>query len=161
MEKNKNYIRVPRSTTRPPRPGEIEGFHYHFLSREIFDEKKARNDIVAIDNFCGEEYGVDIGEIRKAIADDKRIIGVFGICSVDLRKLVEEKLLLIYIVAPIEQLEDRLVHRGDAPESVHKRIDAVPEQLAHEPQMFDHILKNDRDINVALAEFERLIGSAH
>lgn len=140
------YTRIPRSTTRAPRSGERCGLHYYFLSRREFEEKKLRGDIVAVDTFCGEDYGVDIVNIRNARALGNHIIAVFGICSLELRTLLEEKLTLVYIVAPLNILEKRMKKRGETWENIRLRLTAAENQLAEEPKHFDYIIQNVGDI---------------
>lgn len=157
LEENTNYIRVPRSTTRVPRPKEKEGVHYHFLSRGVFREKFFRGDIIAIDRFCGEYYGIDVSIIQSAIESRKNIIGVFGICSVELRSRLEENITLVYIAAPLEILEKRLRERGDPFRNILKRINAAKKQLADEPYHFDHIIWNIGDRHDALCELNQIL----
>lgn len=155
LKQNPEYVRVPRSTTRPPRHDEKNGVHYYFLTRQEFEEKTLSGDIVARDTFCDESYGIDIMNIRRAAREGNGIIGVFGICSVELRALLEEEISLVYVIAPLEVLEKRLIERGDSPENIRLRLDAAKKQLVKEPHQFDYLLCNMGDIQVTLSELRR------
>lgn len=159
LSRYKNYVRVPRSTTRKPRIGEVEGVHYHFLTEFEFHQKVATGNIIAVDTFCCASYGIDLANIRETLSSDKKIIGVFGVCSIILREILkEEKMSLVYVTAPIPFLENRLVKRGDSTESVRVRISAAKDQVEKEPRHFDHILWNTESIENALLQLSKLIG---
>lgn len=160
LSRHANYIRVPRSTTRAPRKDEVEGLHYRFLNEMEFRQKVLLGDIIAVDVFCENLYGIDISHISKALRSGENIIGVFGICSVDLRKRFQEKTVLVYVGAPLTFLEERLRKRGDPPKNIRMRIAAAEEQMLKEPELFDHVVWNVSDRETTLQEFERILGLA-
>ncbi len=151
------FIRVPRSTTRSPRPDEINGVHYNFLSRQEFDTRENAGEICAVDEFLGHRYGIDIQKILASLERGENVIGIFGVCSLGLRSLLKEYVALVYIRAPIEVLTDRLVKRGDSQGEIERRIEVAKRQLAEEPGHFDYVIENGGLIGKAVEELRQLI----
>jgi guanylate kinase len=160
LKKYPTYVRIPRTTTRASRPHEIPGVHYYFLDEKTFDEQVAAGAICAVDHFCGEKYGIDMRKINEAVRSGKQIIGVFGVCAFGLREAYTHGALLVYITAPLELLEKRLVERGDSSAQIKERMIAAQEQLAREPQQFDYVIENTRSVTSAVDELFRVISCA-
>lgn len=155
---NDTFVRIPRSTTRPKRNSEIEGLHYNFLSDETFLELEKQGELCAIDNFCGYKYGINFNHISNELSQNRRIIGVFGVCAYRLREIYNDgKVFLIYISAPIDTLKQRLIERGDTLNVINERIIAAKKQLEEEPINFDFIILNNGHINDAVLELEKII----
>ncbi len=160
LQKYPKYIRIPRTTTRAPRPHEISGIHYYFLEEAIFDADVKNGVICSIDHFCGAKYGIDMHKIEKAVSNGRHIIGVFGVCAYGLRAAYAHGALLIYIAAPLDLLEERLALRGDPPAEIKERIVAAKQQLQDEPSQFDYVIENIQSITWAVDELFRVISFA-
>ena len=160
LKRYPNYIRIPRTTTRKPRPHEIQGVHYYFLAETIFDAHAARGEICVIDHFCGHKYGIDMRKLSDGERSGKRIIGVFGVCAYGLCEVYEHGTLLVYITAPIALLRQRLMERGDSREQIEERVLAAAKQLRDEPPRFDYVIENTRSVTSAVNELNRVISLA-
>ena len=116
MKKRKDLSFSVSATTRPPRPGEIDGVHYYFISREKFEEMIAQGAFLEYDAHADNYYGTP-----RAQAEEKR---KRGSVLLDIEpagaKQVREKMPdaeLIFIMPPsMQELERRLRGRGDTPE---------------------------------------------
>ena len=143
MEKRKDLSFSVSATTRPPRPGEIDGVHYYFISREKFEEMIAQGAFLEYDAHADNYYGTP-----RAQAEEKRERGPV---LLDIEpagaKQVREKMPdaeLIFIMPPsMEELERRLRGRGDTPE---EQIKLRMERAVWEMEQrvwYDHVVVND------------------
>ena len=143
MEKRKDLSFSVSATTRPPRPGEIDGVHYYFISREKFEEMIAQGAFLEYDAHAANYYGTP-----RAQAEEKRERGPV---LLDIEpagaKQVREKMPdaeLIFIMPPsMQELERRLRGRGDTPE---EQIKLRMERAVWEMEQrvwYDHVVVND------------------
>lgn len=143
MEKRKDLSFSVSATTRPPRPGEIDGVHYYFISREKFEEMIAQGAFLEYDAHADNYYGTP-----RAQAEEKREQGPV---LLDIEpagaKQVREKMPdaeLIFIMPPsMQELERRLRGRGDTPEEQIKlRMDRAVWEM-EQRIWYDHVVVND------------------
>ena len=143
MKKRKDLSFSVSATTRPPRPGEIDGVHYYFISREKFEEMIAQGAFLEYDAHADNYYGTP-----RAQAEEKR---ERGSVLLDIEpagaKQVREKMPdaeLIFIMPPsMQELERRLRGRGDTPE---EQIKLRMERAVWEMEQrvwYDHVVVND------------------
>jgi guanylate kinase len=131
------------ATTRTQRPGEQDGVHYWFLSREDFAEKIAAGEFLEWVDYVGNLYGTLNSEI-----DRLRDAGKAPLLELELDGAIRVKrradnAVTIFVTAPVEELERRL--RSRATESsgvIEERIAIAREQLAQQGE-FDHVVEND------------------
>ncbi|MDY4508953.1 MAG: guanylate kinase [Candidatus Faecousia sp.] len=143
MKKRKDLSFSVSATTRPPRPGEIDGVHYYFISREKFEEMIAQGAFLEYDAHADNYYGTP-----RAQAEEKR---EHGPVLLDIEpagaKQVRQKLpdaQLIFIMPPsMEELERRLRGRGDTPEEqIKMRMERAVWEM-EQKQWYDHVVVND------------------
>jgi guanylate kinase len=151
-------------TTRGPRPGEVDGRDYHFISRERFDALVAEHAFAEHAEVHGNCYGTLkselLGRIQRGI-DVLLDIDVQG--AAQLRALCSdsaefcEACEFIFIMPPtFEELERRLRARGtETEESILRRLANAKGEMAHSTE-YDHIIVND-DLDRAVREFISLI----
>ena len=139
-------------TTRTPRPGEIDGRDYHFVTPQRFQA------LVDEDAFLehAEVYGNRYGTSRKAVEDQLKA-GRIVLLDIDWQgaRAVREKMpgaRGVFIMPPgIEELEKRLRKRGqDSEETIRKRLAAAEADMSHAGE-FDKVIIND-DFDVALEQ---------
>ena len=124
MEKRKNVYFSVSATTRDPRPGEIDGVHYHFLDVDTFRNWIAKDEFLEYAEYVGNFYGTpkkfvdDAMEAGKDVILDIEIQGAIQVCS------KRPDTVRIFIAPPSwEELERRLRDRGtDSPEKIQKRL---------------------------------------
>jgi guanylate kinase len=141
------------ATTRPPRPGEVNGVDYHFLSREDFDRRVAAGEFVEHAVYAGNRYGTLRTEL------DRPARGIVLEIDVQGARQVREtlpKATRIFVEPPsFDALVERLTGRGaDSPEQIERRLAAAREELAAAGE-FDHRVVND-DLERALRELSDL-----
>jgi guanylate kinase len=133
------------ATTRAPRPGEEDGVHYHFLSRDQFDDRVAADDFVEWAEYSGNRYGTLRAELERRVEDGAPVV-----LEIELQgaRQVRDKMpeaVQVFIAPPSrETLRARLVGRGtDTPEQVQRRLETADAELAAQPE-FKHVVVNDR-----------------
>jgi len=132
------------ATTRKPRPGEVDGVEYHFLTKNDFAEMIAQDEFLEYAEYVGEYYGTPVKLINEAVRAGKTIIldiEVQGAKQV-MSKVPEAK--TVFIVPPdMKELENRLRGRGtDSEEKLVARLKRACQEL-NERDHYDHIVVND------------------
>lgn len=132
------------ATTRPPRPGEQDGIHYHFRTQPEFDAMVARGELLEWAGVFGRSYGTPRAPVEAALAAGLDM--VFDIDwqgSRQLRAAMPQDVVGLFVLPPdIAELEARLRKRGgDSEEAVALRMAKAREEMSHAPE-FDHVLVN-------------------
>ena len=145
------------STTRAPRPGEVDGREYHFTSSADFLARQQNNEFLESAEVHGNYYGTSrilINQFLQAGTDMLLEIDWQGAQQVQ-RQF--PKAVGIFILPPsIDALEQRLKKRGQDSESViQKRLLAANGEIAHAPE-FEYVIIN-HDFEIALAELVSIV----
>jgi len=147
------------ATTRPPRPGEIEGVHYLFVDEQEFDRLVAENDLLEWAVVHGRHrYGTPREPVLAAIAEGRE-----AVLEIDLQGARQVRAnwpdaRLVFLAPPSwEELVRRLVGRGtETEEERNRRLDTATRELAAESE-FDSTVVN-RDVVHAVADLVGLLG---
>jgi guanylate kinase len=131
-------------TTRAPRPGEVDGVHYHFRDMAEYHAMIARGDLLEHAMFLGRGYGTPRAPVEAALADGRDVL--FDIEWQGHRQLknsMPADVTSIFLLPPsMAELERRLHNRGqDSDAEIVKRMAAAREEIAHWDE-FDHVLIN-------------------
>ena len=118
-------------TTRSIRLGEVDGYDYHFISKETFIDMRNKNEFIESQSVYENYYGTSYDSIDSILKSGKDVIleidykGMLAIKS----KIPKAK--SIYIIPPsIEELEKRLIDRGlDSTPVIHKRVSQAEDEL--------------------------------
>ncbi len=134
------------ATTREPRPGEVDGEHYHFMSHDAFRETVASDGMLEHAQVFGNYYGSPKAPVQAAIDAGRDVL--FDIDWQGAQQIRNSSLaahvLSIFILPPsITELHRRLISRGqDAPEVIAKRMAKSWDEISHWDS-YDHVLVND------------------
>ena len=146
-------------TTRRMRDYEVDGRHYHFVSRVEFERLVAGGELLEWAEFAGNLYGTPRGPVEARIAT-----GIPSLLKIDLQgaRQVREAMpdaQLVFLAPPSrEELHRRLVGRGtEDPETLRRRLTHADEELAAEKE-FDVTIVNDY-LERAADELVGLLGS--
>lgn len=144
-------------TTRAPRPGEVDGVHYHFLDVTTFQRKIEENAFYEWAKVFDNYYGTSRQVIEETL---KQGVDVFLDIDWQGARQVRDaypQAQSIFIVPPsLEVLEQRLRSRGqDSDEVIAKRMAKAQAEMSHYHE-FDYLLVND-DFNESLANFEHIV----
>ena len=146
------------ATTRPPRPGEVDGTHYHFLTREQFDELVAADGFLEWAEFAGNRYGTPWSSIERPLQSGALVVLEIEIQGAAQVRQRFDQATLIFLAPPTrEALLERLRTRGtDDPERIAERMALADHELAQAPA-FDALVVNDT-VDSAVAEIGRILG---
>ena len=140
------------ATTRPPREGEVDGEHYHFLSREEFERKIAACEMLEHAVILGNYYGSMRAPMDRAVAE-----GLCYVLNIDVqgaRTLRESGLeaTFLFIVPPgMDELRRRLEGRGtETAEAIERRLALAGEEMK-EREIYDREVVNDTVSNAVTA----------
>lgn len=147
------------ATTREPRVGEVDGTHYYFLDKALFEQKKEAGDFVEYEEvYQGTYYGTLKEELERLWNQGKIVlfdVDVKG--GLSLKKYFGDNALAIFVKVPsLEILHQRLIARQtENNKSIEKRMEKAAYELSFENQ-FDTTLLND-ELNTACKNSEVLI----
>ena len=143
-------------TTRAPRPGEVEGVHYHYRTREQFDAMAQSGELLEWAIVFGRGYGTPRGPVEEWLDSGRDM--VFDIDwqgHRQIRAALPEDVISLFVLPPsLAVLEHRLHSRAaDDPAEIARRMRAARDEIAHWRE-FDHVIVNaelDRSIREARA----------
>lgn len=132
------------ATTRPPRPGEVNGKDYFFLSENDFKAKAERGEFLEHANVFGHWYGTprDFVEGKLAAGEDVLLdVDVQGAASIRKKKIAG---VFVFLIPPtMEALEERLKkRRTESPEAMRKRLAQAQEELKSFSH-YDYVVVNE------------------
>lgn len=138
-----DLVRVVTYTTRPPRPGEVDGQDYRFISKEDFEKKIKENYFLEYANVYGNYYGTpkrDIEDILSQGKDALLIIDVQGAFKV--KSLIPDAVSIFLLPPSFEELKRRIEGRGYIDKNLEKRLQTAKEEIPC-ARYFDYIVIND------------------
>jgi guanylate kinase len=144
------------ATTRPQRPGEEDGVHYYFLTREEFDRRIEAEDFLEWVDYVGHRYGTLLSEI-----DRLRASGTAPLLELETEGALRVKrriegAVTIFVTAPVAELERRLRERAtESSGEIGGRIETARRQLEQQGE-FDYVVEND-DRDQAAARLAAII----
>ncbi len=144
-------------TTRPPRPGEEDGVHYHFVTREVFLEMLGQGAFLESAEVYGNHYGTSQPWIEVEMGRGHDVLlEIDWQGAAQVRRIFPDAI-GIYILPPsLEELERRLRDRGqDSAEVIARRLDAAREDMTHALE-YDYLVVNER-FDVALADLRAIV----
>lgn len=147
------------ATNRSPRPGEVNGEHYHFMSTQEFRDAVAAGEFVEWEQvYPGRYYGTLRSEIDRTLAQGHNVvldIDVNG--GLNVKKLYGDTATTIFIAPPsVDELRRRLEGRGtETAYVIAQRVDRAEYEISRGPE-FDFTVIND-DLDQAVAQTRQLI----
>ena len=158
LSQNPDVILSVSATTRQPRPGEVDGQDYHFLSVEDFKDKIEAGEFFEWAEVFGRYYGTPKSPVMEAVEEGRDV--VFDIDWQGAQALAEqapEDTVRIFILPPsLELLEDRLRKRGqDTPDVIKGRMERAKDEISHWHE-YDYVIVND-DFARALEKLNQIL----
>ncbi|MCO6504871.1 MAG: guanylate kinase [Snodgrassella sp.] len=154
-------IRVSIShTTRAPREGELDGVHYHFVSKDKFEEMIAAQAFIEHAQVYGNYYGTSLASVeslKKAGFNVILEIDVQG--AAQIRKLLPEATSIFILPPSMAELNERLINRGtDSQEVISYRLGKAREEI-EQCYHFDYVIVN-QELDQAELDLLAIIRSA-
>ncbi len=132
------------ATTRPPRPGEVDGEHYVFVTPERFAQMRATGQLLESAEFAGRWYGTPRDPVLEHLEHGRPVVLEIELEGArQLRQALPEATLVFLTPPSLSDLRDRLVGRGtEGDEQVRARLARADEELLAIGE-FDHVIVND------------------
>lgn len=145
-------------TTRAPRPGELDGKDYHFITHEEFARLRDRGDLLEYAEVFGNYYGTPKRPVADALQEGRDVL--FDIDwqgTQQLGAVMQEDLVRIFILPPsADELRERLIRRAqDSASTVAKRMAKAADEISHWPE-YDYVIVNE-DASKASAEIDAIL----
>ena len=149
------------ATTRPPRPGEVDGVHYHFLTREQFEQWIAADEFLEHAQFVGNCYGTPRRYVDDAMERGRDVLLDIEIQGAEQVHRKRPEAVRIYIAPPSwAELERRLIGRGtEDMEKVRSRLERGRQEFAAAKE-FDYFVINDT-VEHAVSELRAIMRAEH
>ncbi len=148
------------ATTRPMRPGEVDGRDYFFIDVDKFKNMVTENQFLEHAKVFDNRYGTPRGPVEDALSAGKDVLfDVDWQGTQQLKQNARDDLVSIFILPPsIEELERRLYTRAqDSPEVVQSRMAKATSEMSHWAE-YDYIIVNE-DIDQSVAEAEAILAA--
>ena len=147
-------------TTRNPRPGEVEGENYYFISESEFLQRKESGDFLEWALVHGNYYGTS-----KSWILEKMQLGQDVILEIDwqgaqqIQRIVPQATWIFILPPSLKILEERLYKRGqDDEKTIEKRLAAAHQELSHLDEA-DYLVVNDL-FDIALTELRHIVSAS-
>lgn len=130
-------------TTRPPRPGEQDGVHYHFVDVPRFMALKDAGEFLEHAHVHGNWYATSAKWLTDQVHQGRDVLlEIDWQGAAQVRRLIPGAVLIFILPPSIESLRERLVKRGqDSDAVIARRLDAAREEMRHASE-FDYVIMN-------------------
>ena len=145
------------NTTRAPRPGEIDGVHYHFITRDEFEEKIRQGSMLEYAQFCDNYYGSPRDKAEEEMAAGRSVILEIEVQgAMQVKKNYPESVKVFIVPPSMKILRERLIGRGtEDMATVEKRLSKAVDEIGLVDE-FDYVVVND-DLDEAVHAFAEIV----
>ena len=147
MKEDPSLVFSVSATTRAPRPGEINGVHYHFVSNEEYDRLVAEGAFVEYATVHGNRYGTLRSEVYARLERGENVvldIDVQGALNVIASE--KEKVSIFILPPSLKVLRERLTGRGtETPEAIERRLTNAIWELSQKDHYEYKVINDDLD----------------
>ncbi|HEY3179951.1 MAG TPA: guanylate kinase [Casimicrobiaceae bacterium] len=147
-------------TTRPPRPGEQDGVHYHFVDEAKFEALNQAGEFLEHAYVHGNWYATSATWLKRQIADGHDVLlEIDWQGAAQVRKLIPSAVLIFILPPTLASLKERLERRGqDSGEVIARRLEAAREEMRHCGD-FDYVIMN-QDFARAVDDLSAIVRAA-
>lgn len=157
--KQDNIYYSVSATTRSPRPGEVNGVNYHFLTKDEFEKLIENNGMLEYANYCGNYYGTPKKPVEDMLAQGKNVILEIEVQGA--LKVMEKcpEAVSVFILPPsLKELRRRLHKRGtESEEVIEKRIGEAAGEI-RKAENYDYVMING-ELEIAVSDLLSIINS--
>lgn len=132
------------ATTRQPRPGEVEGESYYFISEEMFRSMIAEDGFIEWACFCQNYYGTPKKKVEEKLAEGKDVILEIEVQGAMQVRSEYPEAVFVFVTPPsLAELRNRLAGRGtEKPEVIEERLKTALWEYSN-IEKYNYILEND------------------
>ena len=140
------YVFSVSATTRAPRPGEVNGKDYHYITKEDFEHRIAAGEMLEYTQYCGNYYGTPLREAIEVLESGKNLILEIEVeGALNIKRLYPEAVLIMLLPPSFAVQEARLRGRGtETEEKICERLARTREELP-ELSHYDYVVYNYDD----------------
>lgn len=143
MEKRKDFSFSVSATTRPPRPGEEDGVHYYFVTKERFEEMIAQKAFLEYDAHAANYYGTPRSQAEEKMERGHVLLDIEPNGAKQVKEAAPESVLIFIMPPNLQELERRLRGRGDTSEDQIKlRMERAVWEM-EQRHWYDYVVVND------------------
>lgn len=145
------------ATTRQPRPGEVDGLHYYFRSREEFQTMIEQDQLLEWAEFCGNYYGTPQFAVEQAIQAGNDVILEIEIQgALQVKKRFPQGVFIFVVPPSMDELSQRIHKRGtESEEVIQKRLQTAARELEYVSE-YDYVIVND-EIPLAVDKLKSIL----
>lgn len=157
LEHNPHTVLSVSATTRAPRPGEIDGVHYHFLDRATFQRMIGEGAFLEYAEYNGNFYGTPRGPVEALLEEGKNVLLEIEVQGAEKVMDSGADLVSVFLTIPsMEELERRLRGRQtETEESILSRL-AIARRELNRAFRYDYVVVND-EVDAAVHRIETIL----
>lgn len=143
MKKRRDLSFSVSATTRDPRPGEVEGVHYYFITKERFEQMIRQGEFLEYDAHAANYYGTPRAQAEEKQARGPVLLDIEPNGAKQVREAAPEAVLIFIMPPSMQELERRLRGRGDTPEEqIQMRMERAVWEM-EQRKWYDYVVTND------------------
>jgi len=144
MEQRKDLTFSVSATTRAPRPGEVDGESYYFVTKEQFEAMIARGEFLEYDAHMDNYYGTPAAQAEEKMKKGSVILDIEPNGAFNVRKAMPDAVLIFIAPPSVEELQRRLAGRGDTSEEQMKLRRERSVWEMEQSKKYDYVVINDQ-----------------
>ena len=143
MQKRSDLRFSVSATTRAPRPSEVDGVHYYFVTKERFEEMIAGGEFLEYDAHAANYYGTPRAQAEEKMEHGSVLLDIEPNGAKQVKAAAPEALLIFIMPPSVEELERRLRGRGDtSEEQIAMRMERAVWEM-EQRSWYDYVVIND------------------
>ena len=153
------YVYSVSATTRGPRPGEINGKNYHFITKEDFEGRIKRGEMLEYTSYCDNYYGTPLKEALEVLESGRNLILEIEVeGAMNVKKLYPEAVLIMLLPPSFSVQEARLRGRGTETEAVIlQRLERTREEVPL-VNRYDYVVYNrDGGVEICAEDIRAIV----
>jgi guanylate kinase len=155
LEQRDDLIVSISHTTRAKRTGDTNGIDYHFITTQEFEKLIQNNEFIEWATVFGNLYGTSKKSLQQSLQTSSVIVEIDWQGARQLKQIFPNCITIFIKPPSIEELEKRLIHRGDDTTIIAERMREAQSELSHQDE-YDYVIIND-NFNIALNELHTII----
>lgn len=149
------------ATTRPPRPGEVDGEHYHFVDDAEFDRLVESGELLEWAEYGGNRYGTPKTPVLESLdRGEDLVLDIENVGALKVKEALPEAVLVFVLPPSRAELEARLRGRADTDAAaIERRLAVADDQIAQARRRYDWLVTND-DVDSVMIQIDRILGAS-
>lgn len=143
MKGHEDFSFSVSATTRAPRPGEVDGREYYFVTKEKFEDMIAKGEFLEYDAHAANYYGTPRAQAEEKLQKGHVLLDIEPNGAKSVKEAVPEAVLIFIMPPSMEELERRLRGRGDtSEEQIKMRMERAVWEM-DQRTWYDYVVTND------------------